>query len=93
MLAPKLLKLPRAVVPNGSAKDYACGSYEGHKDFSCKPYGDKGNIDESKSQTVEKENSDDTSVMTDILVGTATGALTALVIWGGKALVTAVLAT
>jgi len=49
MTKPTLLLLPKVNVPQGSANDYACGSYNGNKNFSCKPYGSLGNIDSGSS--------------------------------------------
>lgn len=49
MTKPTMLLIPKATVPLGSANDYACGSYEGNTNFSCSPYGNKGNIDVNSS--------------------------------------------
>ena len=45
MLTPSLIKMPSITLPSGSANDYACGVYNGNKNFSCSPYGSLGNID------------------------------------------------
>lgn len=48
MTRPSMLMIPKVSVPVDSARDYACGSYNGNKNFSCQPYGSKGNIDAPK---------------------------------------------